>query len=307
VIKSELTPSQHIGQMRLSRERSHWRRFSKRHTIGEAGEEDGPPAPDTPLDEPIVSPYTQEASRFQFGAPGVQNLTQQLGAWQNQSEPSKTSPSRPRKVSEALEVWKESGCAAYVSSLSFVPSGFTGSPLRRFLRDALAGAVLPAPWALVVDDQRRVYFANASTRECSWSHPHENCLKELASMFNVASHLSEEQRQEWLKMLLKTWQDEAKSEYSMWYAVPDDQGREYFCHRVTSQTMWEHPSIAVLPYHHMRIEALGWLGSSDYLQQLGKGGPSPVQTQTIGRGTGTRRVKGAVVAARAPRATEAAS
>merc|ERR1719221_326103 len=65
-----------------------------------------------------------------------------------------------------------------------------------------------------------------------------------------------DQRGAWLASLHEEWTTQAAAEYKSWAAASDPEGRQYFYHVRTGESMWSHPAEAILPFHYLKIEAV---------------------------------------------------
>jgi hypothetical protein len=80
--------------------------------------------------------------------------------------------------------------------------------------------------------------------------------------------LNAEQRDATLVRLTQQWEGEARRDLAKWYAVKHENGKEYFCHRDTGESMWTHPAEVVMPQHYIKIQAVQQLRDSKYFQEL---------------------------------------
>jgi hypothetical protein len=144
--------------------------------------------------------------------------------------------------------WEER--LAYVKTLGLVAHG--EEPLLGFLAKAIGGVPLPSPWVMR-REQDAVFFANPVNGKSSWSHPLEATLKELALFYRVCFGLSPAAGGLLAKAAGSRWQQEATRQCAKWYSVRPEGSPEYFCNLETGESMWEHPAVAVLPAHYLKI------------------------------------------------------
>eukprot|EP00930_Biecheleria_cincta_P076916 TRINITY_DN6414_c0_g2_i2.p1 TRINITY_DN6414_c0_g2~~TRINITY_DN6414_c0_g2_i2.p1 ORF type:complete len:365 (+),score=53.42 TRINITY_DN6414_c0_g2_i2:103-1197(+) len=151
-----------------------------------------------------------------------------------------------------------------------------GRLVRRILHDALQEVPLPAPWKARTSKGGQTFFCNQTTDETTWEHPLSPQLKELNPIIFSLLMLAPQARAEAGTALSKRWQWEAEVEYKKWYAAEDSaSGMEYYCNRDTDETMWEHPSEAILPAFFLKIRCAERLTNHDYLQGLGINAANP--------------------------------
>jgi len=173
-------------------------------------------------------------------------------------------PGPSRKVQER---WSSADRACYLASSGIVllPGE---EPLLHFLKDAIGGVPLPSPWAMHRDEHGRVFFVDTSAGRASWSHPLTPSLKELAGVCRLCLSLSPAARRSRIASMHERWQREASAEWAKWYVVRPNTGQEYFCHRETGESMWEHPAEALLPAHYLKIKSIQRLGDEAYVAEL---------------------------------------
>lgn len=141
--------------------------------------------------------------------------------------------------------------------------------VKTFLEDALRGAPLPIPWVAARDNSGNISFKNPTTGISSFRHPLEPSIKELFSICRVCLALPQAAQQSCLATLLETWEAEAKFEYLKWNSVVDPaSGKTYYCNCLSGESMWEHPTEALLPAHFVKLRALGFLRNSRYIAKL---------------------------------------
>ncbi|CAK0821972.1 unnamed protein product [Prorocentrum cordatum] len=176
-------------------------------------------------------------------------------------------PGATQAQAQAQASWTPEERIEYVRSLGIVTLPGEEVVLR-FLSDALSKAPLPSPWHMARDSEGRIFFAQRSTGQSTWAHPLEAPLRELAGVCRMCLTFPTELRESTIAALLETWQSEAKQELAKWYSVKHENGREYFCHRETFESMWEHPAEVVLPTHYLKIRSIERLRGDGYLTSL---------------------------------------
>mmetsp|Transcript_105469 Transcript_105469/g.308361 ORF Transcript_105469/g.308361 Transcript_105469/m.308361 type:complete len:299 (+) Transcript_105469:101-997(+) len=174
---------------------------------------------------------------------------------------------------EAHAAWSSAERETYVRSTGLVcPQG--EEAVQRFLADAIVVAPLPAPWVLHRSLSGEHFFVNGRTGVASWSHPLEPCLRELADLCRKCLELSSELREAMIVGLHSKWEADAKGEYLKWFSADDADGRTYYCHCESRETMWEHPAEALLPEHYLRLASAELLGSDRYIRRIQSPRPS---------------------------------
>jgi len=147
-------------------------------------------------------------------------------------------------------MWTDAEREQYVRH-TLLPRAPLQDPIVAVLMVATKMAPMPAPWAMTRTSEGRLIFMNGSTGATTWSHPLEASFLELAMSCRVMLKLSAEQRVNFTSTLKTAWIEESHREFSQWYSAQDEQGREYWCHEATKETMWSHPSEVILPAYYM--------------------------------------------------------
>lgn len=157
-----------------------------------------------------------------------------------------------------------------------------GELVRRILHDALQEVPLPAPWKARTSRGGKTFFCNQTTDETTWEHPLSPQLKDLNPIIFSLLMLAPQARAEAGAALSKRWQWEAEVEYKKWYEAEDStSGMEYYCNRDTDETMWEHPSEAILPAFFLKIRCAERLTNHEYMQTLGINAANPTRQQQL--------------------------
>merc|ERR1740121_1247201 len=105
----------------------------------------------------------------------------------------------------------------------------------KFLEHALVGTPLPIHWTMRRDPQHRPFFWNSSTGMSSWSHPLESTLREVAGICRMCLTLPMDCIDDCVAKLQRTCEEDNARELQEWYAMAADDGKVYYCNRVTEK------------------------------------------------------------------------
>lgn len=155
-------------------------------------------------------------------------------------------PPAPRAKEQARKL-TEDECRGYVRSLRLLRKG--EELALQILAAALVEAPLPAPWRLRRDSADRAYFEDYANRTSTRAHPLEASLRELVHLLRACLALRPEHRESEALRLQRQWEEELKVELQGWYCAKAENGREYYCHRSTGETSWNHPVNSAVPYY----------------------------------------------------------